>query len=285
MTDECDPDTLRDEMIERWETAAPGWGRQAQHTREHGMPVSTWMIEQLSLQPGQDVLELAAGPGDTGLLAAELVAPGGRLICSDAIEGMLDVARQRAESFGVRNVEFKQLQLEWIDLPTASVDAVLCRWGFMLVVDPVTALQESRRVLRPGGRIALAVWDQPAENPWATITSQALIEEGALERPEPGAPGMFALAKPGLVEEMLGEAGFVDVRVESVELGRTYESFDEYWAETLDLSPMVSGAVAALSPQRREAVENRVRELAQPFADGDGRLVLPGRSLAASASS
>ena len=285
MTDEFDPDTLRDEMLERWESAAPGWGRQAQHTRELGMPVSTWMIEQLSLQPGQDVLELAAGPGDTGFLAAELVAPGGRLICSDATEGMLDVARQRAESFGVRNVEFKQLQLEWIDLPTASVDAVLCRWGFMLVVDPVTALQESRRVLRPGGRIALAVWDQPAENPWATITSQALIEEGALERPEPGAPGMFALAKPGMVEEMLGEAGFVDVRVESVELGRTYESFDEYWAETLDLSQMVSGAVAALSPQRREAVENRVRELAAPFADGDGGLVLPGRSLATSASS
>ena len=64
------------------------------------MPVSTWMIEQLSLQPGQEVPELAAGPGDTGFLAAELIAPGGRLITSDATEGMLDVARERAKSFG-----------------------------------------------------------------------------------------------------------------------------------------------------------------------------------------
>ncbi len=285
MTEQSDPDTLRDELIEHWENAAPGWGRRAQHTRELGMPVSTWMIEQLSLQPGQEVLELAAGPGDTGFLAAELIAPGGRLITSDATEGMLDVARERAKSFGLRNVEFKQLQLEWIDLPTASVDAVLCRWGYMLIVDPATALGESRRVLRPGGRIALAVWDQPAENPWATITSQALIEEGVLERPEPDAPGMFALAKPGLVEELLADAGFVDIRVEPVELGRTYDSFDEYWSETLDLSQMVRGAVESLSLERREAVENRIRELAAPFAGGDGRLMLPGSSLAASASS
>jgi SAM-dependent methyltransferase len=285
VTDQPDPDTLREEMIERWEHAAPGWGRHAEHTRELGMPVSTWMIEQLSLQPGQDVLELAAGPGDTGFLAAELIVPGGKLISSDASEAMLDVARRRAESLGVRNVEFKQLQLEWIDLPTASVDAVLCRWGFMLIVDPATGLRESRRVLAPGGRIALAVWDQPAENPWATITSQALIEAGALERPDPGAPGMFALANPGQLEELLGDAGFVDIRVEPVQLDRGYDSFEHYWSETVDLSQMVSGALEPLSAQRRAAVENRVRELARPFTDGDGRLMLPGRSLAASASS
>ncbi len=285
MTEQTDPDTLREEMLDRWESAAAGWGRHAQHTRELGMPVSTWMIEQLSLQPGQNVLELAAGPGDTGFLAAELITPGGTLITSDATQGMLEVARERAKSFGLTNVEFKQLQLEWIDLPTASVDAVLCRWGFMLIVDPATAMGEARRVLRPGGRIALAVWDQPGENPWATITSQALIEEGALERPQPGAPGMFALAKPGVLEAMLGEAGFVDVRVEPIQLDRGYDSFEEYWSETVDLSQMVSGALEPMSADRRAAVENRVRELAEPFTDGDGRLMLPGSSLAACASS
>ena len=84
------------------------------------------------LGPGQRVLELAAGPGDTGFMAARLIEPGGTLICSDAVAGMLDVARERAEEQGIDNVEFKQLQLEWIDLPTASVDVVLCRWGVML---------------------------------------------------------------------------------------------------------------------------------------------------------
>src|SRR5947208_12168159 len=127
----ADFETQRAEMAERWERAAAGWGRLADRVRAWGMPVSVWMIEHLGLQPGQDVLELAAGPGDTGFLAAELIAPGGTLITSDATEGMLAVARERAKSFGVSHVEFKQLQLEWIDLPTASVDAVLCRWGFM----------------------------------------------------------------------------------------------------------------------------------------------------------
>ena len=121
------------------------------------------MIDALSPQPGQRVLELAAGPGDTGFMAAELIVPGGTLICSDGAEAMLDVARERAAAQGISNVEFRQLELEWIDLPTADVDAVLCRWGIMLVVDSETAAREIRRVLKPGGRAALAVWDGPAQ--------------------------------------------------------------------------------------------------------------------------
>jgi ubiquinone/menaquinone biosynthesis C-methylase UbiE len=284
MTDQSDPDTRRAEMRERWERAAPGWGRQAENTREMGMPVSTWMIEQLSLQPGHRLLELAAGPGDTGFLAAELIKPGGTLICSDASEGMLEVARERARKFGVENVEFKQLELEWIDLPAASVDALLCRWGFMLCLDPAAAMRESRRVLAPGGRIALAVWDLPQDNPWATIFTRALIDEGLGSAPDPNAPGMFALAEPGKLQRMLEDGGFVAVLVESVEVHRLYESFDEYWGETLDLSRMVAEALEPLSDDQRAAVNARVRSLAEGFRDGEGRLMLPGRSLAASAS-
>ncbi len=284
MSDQPDPDTRRAEMRERWEQAAPGWGRQAEHTREVGMPVSTWMIEQVSLQPGQRLLELAAGPGDTGFLASELIKPGGTLICSDVSEGMLEVARRRSKKFGVENVEFKQLELEWIDLPAASVDAVLCRWGFMLCLDPAAAMRESRRVLAPGGRIALAVWDVPEENPWATVFTRALIEEGFASPPDPNAPGMFALAEPGKVQGMLEDAGFIDVLVEPVDVHRLYESFDEFWGETLDLSRMLAEALEPLSDDQRAAVKTRVRSLAERFRDGDGRLLLPGRSLGASAS-
>src|ERR1700761_8623925 len=132
------------------------------------MPVSVAMIDALALQPGERVLELAAGPGDTGLMAAELTRPG-TLISSDGAEAMLDVARARARALGIDNVEFRQLELEWIDLPTASIDAVLCRWGIMLIVDPEAAAQEIRRGLRAGGRAAFSVWDAPERNPWATI--------------------------------------------------------------------------------------------------------------------
>src|SRR5436309_680884 len=129
-----DPESTRAELLEGWAQAAAGWGRRADLVRETGMPVSAWMIERLALEPGLTVLELAAGPGDTGFLAAELITPGGTLICSDGAEEMLEVARARAQHQDITNVEFRRLQLEWIDLKTASVDALLCRWGLMLVV-------------------------------------------------------------------------------------------------------------------------------------------------------
>ena len=148
-----------------WDRAAAGWGKRADRVAQWGMPVSVAMVDALALQPGQRVLELAAGPGDTGFMAAELIRPGGTLVSSDGAEPMLDVARERARQSGIENVEFAQLELEWIDLPTASVDAVLCRWGIMLIVDPAAAAGEIRRVLRAGGRAALAVWDVPGAQP------------------------------------------------------------------------------------------------------------------------
>ena len=173
-----DPDAVRAEMLERWGRAAAGWGKRAKSVRAFGLPVSAWMLDHAGLQPGLRVLELAAGPGETGFLAAELIRPGGSLVCSDATDEMLEVARARAEELGIENVEFKRIELEWIDLDTASVDAVLCKWGLMFAVDPEAALREMRRVLRPGGRVALAVWDEPPGNPWATITTRALVELG-----------------------------------------------------------------------------------------------------------
>jgi SAM-dependent methyltransferase len=274
----------REEMLERWDRAAAGWSRRADAVQEFGMRVSVWMVEHLGLQPGYRVLELAAGPGDTGFLAAELVKPGGTLITTDASRAMLGVATGRARDLGVTNVEFKQLELEWIDLPTASVDAALCRWGLMFALDVGAALQECRRVIRPGGRIAVAMWDRPEQNPWATIPTRALVELALVEPPDPDAPGMFSLADPERVRGLLGDAGFVDVVVESVELSRTEPSVDAYFEETLDLSGQFADAWRPLSKRHQDEVRDRIRSLAAPFTSADGSVQLPARSLAASAS-
>jgi ubiquinone/menaquinone biosynthesis C-methylase UbiE len=281
--DPPDPGALRAELLERWDRAARGWGQRAQRMRDFGMPVSTWMIDHAGLQPGQRVLELAAGPGETGLLAAELITPGGVLVSSDGSESMLELARARAAELGIGNVEFKRLELEWIDLPTASVDVVMIRWGVMLTVDPEAALREARRVLVPGGRIVLAVWDQAELNPWATITDRALIEVGHAERPDPTAPGMFALAAPGRLHEMLEAAGFLEVLVESIELPRAPVTAAEALAEKLDLSRAFADAYECLSEADRRALVDRIASLGAPYADPDGRLLLPARSLVAAA--
>lgn len=280
MSSPADP---REEMLERWERGAAGWSRRADSVQEFGMKVSVWMVEHLDLQPGQTVLELAAGPGDSGFLAAELVRPGGTLISTDASRAMLGVASGRARDLGVTNVEFKQIELEWIDMPTASVDAVLCRWGLMFAVDPSAALQEMRRVIRPRGHAALSVWDVPERNPWATVINRALVELGHAEPPDPEAPGMFALADGERLRGLIDNAGFLDVVVETVDLVRPAANVDDYLEESLDLNSQLSDIRRQLSPAQWDTVKDRVGALSQPFAADGGGLRFPARALVAAA--
>lgn len=279
-----DPTTARTEMLDRWQRGADGWRRRADDIRDFGRPVSDWMIDELNLVAGQRVLELAAGPGDTGFLAAKRIAPGGTLVCSDASEAMLDIARERARELGVDNVEFVQLQLEWIDLETASVDAALCRWGLMLLVDPAAAAQEIRRVLRPGGRFATAVWATAEDNPWATIPTRALIELGHAQPPDREAPGMFRLGDSGVLGQLLESAGFVEVRLDTLDIGRTRPSLDAYLAEQLDLSLGFLETRQRLDDQQWEEVVRRIAKSADPFTAPDGSVSFPARCVVASAS-
>jgi ubiquinone/menaquinone biosynthesis C-methylase UbiE len=279
-----DPDQFRADSREGWERAAEGWGKVADRVHDWAVGVSATMVDALAPQAGDRILELAAGPGDTGFLAAELILPGGTLISSDGAEAMLAVARARAEAQHIFNVEFRQLELEWIDMETASVDGVLCRWGIMLIADPESAAREIRRVLKPGGRAALAVWDTPESNPWATIPRMAMVELGYMEPPDPEIPNQFSLAGDGVLDELLGAAGFLEVKIAPVAMQRSFDSLEQYLAEMIEMSPAFGATAAALSDAERDAIRERVAELARPFTDDDGSLVLPGSSLVCSAS-
>lgn len=276
-----DVDRYRKESRRGWGSVAGGWEAHLGDVRGF-TGVAVWMLDAARLQPGARVLELAAGTGEVGLMAHELIQPGGELILSDFAPEMLDAAQRAAA--GRDGIRFKQIDIESIDVAAASQDAVLCRWGLMFLADPSAGMREIRRVLKPGGRFATACWTEPAENPWSAVIGAVLLDRGHAEPTDPDAPGQFALGREGALLELLEGAGFVDdLAVEPFDVVLEEPSFDAWWSRSLAMSR--SGQlVRSLSAAEREAVEADLRERTARYTDTGGALRLPGRTWVAAAS-
>ena len=278
---------MSDERAERrklWGEVASAWAQNADPIQEMTMPLSARMIDLVAPQPGQRILELAAGAGDVGFLAAELIKPGGELICSDFAPEMLTAAQERAKARGVENVRFRQIDAESIDLEAGSVDGVLCRWGYMLMTDPPSAMRETRRVLRQGGRLAWATWAPPEENPALSVLPKALTERGALDPVDPDAPGPFRFSDPQRLESLMLDAGFVeDVAVESVAFDFVYPDFDTWWSTTTAMSARSREGLEKIGEAGREEVRAMLREALAHHATPDGGLRFTARTWVGSA--
>ncbi len=255
---------------ETWEAMAPGWERWRAELEEALTPVRTWLITQLAPQPGDTVLELSAGPGDTGFAAAALVGEGGRLISSDFSPEMVEVARRRGAELGLENVDYRVIDGERIDLDVASVDGVLCQSGYMLMADPAAALSETRRVLRPGGRLAMSVWGAPDLNPWASIGGRIFVERGLLPSPEPGAPGPFSMASEERTRALLEDAGFTEVRTDEVSVRFPFRDIDDYERWVSDLSGSFAMVLRGLPDGELEAIRAELRTAFEPYATREG---------------
>ena len=273
----------REESRRRWAATAAGWEQRADWLRKATMPVSAWMIDAIAPQPGHELLELGAGPGDTGFLASELIQPGGTLISSDVVPEMLSVAQRRAAAQGIRNVRFRQIDAEVIDQAAASIDGVLSRWGYMLMADGEAALRETRRILKPGGRLALAAWTGPEENQWSAIPASELISRGLSEAPDPEQPGQFAWAADGTVAEQLEAGGFVDHEVSAVPFTITYASVDDWWDATSAMSMRFADAAASIDASTRQEIQDALADRAAEWTAADGSLAIPARTWVAAA--
>jgi SAM-dependent methyltransferase len=278
-----DPEEYKRTSLENWQTMASGWERRRADIEKVTQPVTEWMVQALNPQPGNTVLELAAGPGDVGYAAAALLGEEGRLISSDFSSEMVDVARRRAAELGLGNVEHRVIDAEQNALADDSVDGVLCRFGFMLMPDPAKAIAETRRVLRPGGRLSLAVWSAPERNPWISIGGRILGELGLAPPPQPGEPGMFVLADEERLRGIFEGAGFTVERIEDVPVLFTYAGVDDYITTAVDTGGMFSRLWAAASDDQRSAIEAGLAERFAAF-EVDGRYELPGVAVGASAS-
>ena len=216
------------------------------------------------------MLELAAGLGDTGLRTARSVGRSGRVIITDFAPEMVAAARRRAEEIGVENAEFRTLDAERMDLETNSVDGVLCRWAYMLMIDPAAAFAETRRVLRPEGRLAFSVWAARERNPALSLVGRILVELGHVPPPDPEAPGPFFMADTGRIRELVVGAGFAEPAIEEVPFRWQFANQDAYWGFLIETSASTSPVLCSLPPEAQNTVRERMHEAAQPFHSGEG---------------
>jgi SAM-dependent methyltransferase len=278
-----DPDDYRRTSYETWEAMAPGWERRRDYIWETSRAVSEWMVRELDPSPGDTVLELGAGPGDTGFAAAAVLGERGRLISTDFSPDMVEVARHRGAELGHRNVDYRVMDAERIELESDSVDGVLCRFGYMLMANPAAALAETRRVLRPGGRLALAVWAAAERNPWAAIGGRMLVERGHMPPPEPEAPGVFSMGSEERTRALLEGAGFTDARTQEIPVRFAFSDVDDYVSFAAETAGPFAMVIRGLSESERQTIKAQLGKAFVPFV-ADGGYELPGVALTALAS-
>ena len=278
---------IRHRVHQMWGSVAESWGEHVDHVEQRAEAVTRLMIEAVAPAPGQEVLELACGAGGLGLAIADQVSPEGRVVLSDAAPEMVTIASAQAalRSRGggaATQVTAQLLDLEQIDMPDDSFDIVVCREGLMFALDPVRAAREIARVLRPGGRAAIAVWGPRDLNPWLGVLADAVHLHTGTPVPPAGMPGPFSLGADGALETTLSAAGFEEVSVQPVDVPTHDASFDDYWQLRVDLSGPLRQRLAALPAHDMSAIRDTVHEGLSRYQTSDG-LRVPGLAYVASA--
>jgi SAM-dependent methyltransferase len=237
-------------------------------------PFGEAALKAAAAQPGDMVIDIGCGCGDTVIDLAQSVGPSGRVLGLDVSAPMLDVARRRSERFA--NVAFQLGDASQAPLP-AGQDLLFSRYGVMFFDDPVAAFRHLGAALKPGGRTAFVCWQGLARNPWSIVPAVAARKGAGLTAPpaDPHAPGPFAFADPDRVKGILSNAGFVDIGIAPFEtgipLGRTVR---EATLQSLKLGP--ASRIARDAPDKRLAIEAAIEEALGPLAAADGTVTLPG---------
>lgn len=242
--------------------------------------VSDWLIGRAGPRPGQVVLELAAGPGGLGHRVARTVGVNGRVISTDFAPEMVEAARRLGAQRGVDNAEYRTLDAERMELDDDSVDAVLCRSGFMLMADPLAALRESRRVLRSGGALAFSVFTTAEENPHVSVPVRTFVARGHMPPPAPGPPGIFSMGDPARIRDLVTSASFADPEIEAIEFAFRYTDEDDAWDTIVEINGRLAPVITALDEEARRDIRRSVIEGFAPYRDADGSYLVPARAWA-----
>lgn len=231
------------------------------------------LLRHAQPRPGERVLDVATGPGQPALSVAPLVGPTGSVLGIDLAERMVEVARSRAKAAGLENVEFRVMDAEGLDVPDASFDLVVCRFGLQIVTDPDRAIAEIRRVLKPGGRLVATVW-----GPGERVPAIHVIIGPMLENAEPDENGYlptpYEMGGEGELVEILRKAGFRDAAEERVTHAWTFKDEEAFLEGALKGTP-IGHSLSEEEPDVQKEVLRKTRANLQAWKQKDGTLALP----------
>jgi len=233
-----------------WEGAAPGWARWDATIATWMEPATVAMLAMAGVDTGARVLDLASGAGSQTLRAAQRVGPQGHVFASDISDSMLRHVQKNARTAGLTNITTLAGAAEDLELVGESFDAVICRLGLMLFMDPAKALHVVRRALRQNGKVAVVVFTTPLANPFLSKAMQILLRHAGKTPPTPGQPGLFSLGAPGVIERLFADVGFVAVEQRTIAVALQMPSA----AQAVVLMQEALGALRAIVSDRPEAV-------------------------------
>jgi ubiquinone/menaquinone biosynthesis C-methylase UbiE len=269
-------DEIRDAQRETWAGLSAGWDKWDSVIMDQLRPVGAAIVDHLGIAEDQQHLDIASGTGEPGLTIAKR-SPKGRVVLTDLVAEMLDIAARRARADGIANIETQVCSADDLPFADATFDSVSARFGYMFFPDLAKATAEFVRVLKPGGRLCSSVWGKPEENPWTTIAMQSVATEVVLPPPDPDGPNIFRCAAPGYVSALYEAAGLREIAEWDVDVELVTRSPEQYWEV---VSEHVSPAVAALR-QVDEPARERIRACAiakvSPF-EKEGAVRVPGRA-------
>jgi SAM-dependent methyltransferase len=269
-------------MTVDWSAVAPQWDSHRADVEAMKTELTAQLLAGLEPLAGRRVLELGAGTGELAARLADAVGPDGSVLASDVADGMVRLLEARLGALpglDTAQIDTAQIDAASIPLPDASVDVVVFRMGLMLMTEPEVALQEMRRVLRPGGRIAVAVWGGPQDNPWMVTVGMAAMMQGLVQGGPPLGPGgPFSLADPVELEKLVRGAGFSEVSVVAVDSTRRFNDAAQHLDVVRALAPHLSEALSRASAEQLAAVRQTVADLTAKYRSDDG-LDLPSRAV------
>ena len=253
-----------------WDAASKGWREWSEFIDRTTAPVSEKLMAMAHVQPGQRVLDVAAGYGEPSLTAARIVGSEGAIVATDISPGMLEYGRERAAAAALQNVEFIESDAVSLDFPPGTFDAAVSRWGIIFEPDGEGAAGRVRGFLKPGARMAISSWGPPERVPFMAVPGGTVMKLLELPPPPPGRPGPMSRPTRDAIGGLLEGGGFSDVEVEELEITFEYESAEAFTRSVRELVPPITNLVTSHPAEVQANVWQAVTDAARTYASEDG---------------